>query len=94
MLVWRQGHIQDFLHELIRHEGLGEHRRCATCVTCREDIHIPPSLSSTEDILNTTSGPIRCQDCHGDFVECATCCLKRHELLPLHRTQVSNYSDA
>ncbi|KZP27106.1 hypothetical protein FIBSPDRAFT_712253, partial [Athelia psychrophila] len=28
-----------------------------------------------------------CQDCHGDFVECATCCLKRHELLPLHRTQ-------
>lgn len=89
MLIWRQGHIQEFLHELLRHEGLGEHRHSAVCATCHEHIPIPPPSTSTEDLSDTTSWLIRCQDCHGDFVECVTCCLKRHMELPLHRTQVS-----
>lgn len=89
MLIWRQGHIQEFLQEMLRHEGLGEHRHGATCATCREAIPIPPPSTTTEHPSDAASELIRCQDCHGDCVECISCCLKRHKGLPLHRTQVS-----
>lgn len=80
MLIWRQNHIQEFLQEMLRNEGLGEHRHGATCATCREPIRIPE--------VDSDPGLIRCQDCHGDFVECVPCCLGRHINLPLHRPQV------
>lgn len=86
MLAWRQGHITEFLREMLRHDGLGEHRHSATCATCREPIGIPSQ--SNEVLPDTISGLTRCQDCCGDCIECAPCCLQRHARLPLHRTEV------
>ena len=84
MLIWRTNHITEFLHELIRLDGLGEHQHGPTCSTCLKSIPIP----SPSTPAGTTTGLLRCQDCHGDCVECVSCCLKRHARLPLHRTQV------
>ncbi|KAF7968026.1 hypothetical protein HWV62_32158 [Athelia sp. TMB] len=49
MLIWRQGHITEFLHELIRHEGLREHRHGAVCATCRKPVPIPQPRSPGDE---------------------------------------------
>lgn len=80
------GHVQDdpmqtfrqvkqqFLDEMLRHEGLGldmHDPRCASCDTTFDD----------------AKGLIKCEDC-GTFLECASCCVQRHRCLPHHRIQV------
>ena len=36
----------------------------------------------------SADGVYRCEDCMGRLLECPSCCLKRHKLLPLHVIQV------
>lgn len=36
----------------------------------------------------STDGAYRCEDCMGMLLECSSCCLKRHKVLPLHVIQV------
>ncbi|KAI4517040.1 hypothetical protein K525DRAFT_211789 [Schizophyllum commune Loenen D] len=70
MGCWRP-HAADFLHELLRHEALGDdhhHPQCATCA-------LP---------LSDAASLYKCEDC-GTFLLCQQCCLERHRALPLHR---------
>lgn len=86
MAVWRKGyvHVQEFVNELMRHEGLGEHRQHPHCTGCLAvfDAPMPDTESSPTHCPRT-----RCKDCFGDFVECIDCCLKCHARLPLHSIQ-------
>lgn len=62
------------LDEMLRHEGLGE--RSQNELSCEE--------CGTEDDL------LRCADSHcvGAPFLCASCMVRQHERLPLHRIQV------
>lgn len=77
MLVWTSGgHDEEFLYELLRHEGRGDNTHQHTCSGCQ----IP---------FGEAGGRmIQCRDCFGGALECIDCCLKRHAQLPLHRIQV------
>jgi hypothetical protein len=82
MLSWKE-HTTEFLQELIRHEGLTS----ATCYTCHGTFN--PVFSSTDPVQHDPpAGLIRCKDCHGGFIECVPCAIKRHKDLPLHSLQV------
>ncbi|KAL1724763.1 hypothetical protein EV714DRAFT_222510 [Schizophyllum commune] len=70
--VWRQ-YKQMFLEELLRHEGLASDLRHPACSSC-------------DATPEGGSGLIKCDDC-GVFLECATCCVRRHGHLPHHRIQ-------
>jgi hypothetical protein len=87
MKVWRD-HVQEFLHEMLRHEGLGGDQHDPKCFTCG-------SKFSHRDMPNATSADSMhsritcCKDCFGQQLECGECCLERHQRLPLHVIQVS-----
>ncbi|KAJ7492940.1 hypothetical protein B0H11DRAFT_2228263 [Mycena galericulata] len=59
-----------FADQLVRHDGLGDDFCAPRCAVC--------SLSYT-----ATTRLFKCRDC-GQFLQCKTCCLSRHELTPLH----------
>ncbi|KAF9001427.1 hypothetical protein BDZ89DRAFT_968328, partial [Hymenopellis radicata] len=63
-----------FLEETIRRHGLGNATRNPRCSSCNIQ------MEECEELF-------RCQSC-GDFLECETCCLKRHERAPVHAIQV------
>ncbi|KAF9001842.1 hypothetical protein BDZ89DRAFT_968153, partial [Hymenopellis radicata] len=75
MEEWRPW-IPAFLEETLRRHGLGNATRNPTCSSC--DIRL--NVGECEELF-------RCQSC-GDFLECRTCCLKRHERAPVHAIQV------
>ncbi|KAL1751670.1 hypothetical protein FB107DRAFT_221498 [Schizophyllum commune] len=64
---------QQFLDEMLRHEGLGS------------DMH-DPCCASCDAIFDDAKGLIKCEDC-GVFLECASCCVQRHRCLPHHHIQ-------
>lgn len=78
MSLWRNGHIQEFMREIVRHEGLGEHRQHPRCSGCSAGFDNPEGPSPS------TIPRVRCRDCFGEFVECVSCSLHRHARLPLH----------
>jgi hypothetical protein len=86
MHIWSKDHKDEFLRELLRHEGLGENWRNPTCGTCHQSL-MPPS-----DLDPHTRNPriIRCRDCFGGLQECIDCCLQRHARLPLHVLDVNS----
>lgn len=85
--IWADDHIDEFLHEMLRKEGLGPHRGRAQCGTCKAALTIPPTCHDYPP--SPPPAPLlRCRDCFGDCVECLDCCLHRHARLPLHCTEV------
>ncbi|TRM57974.1 hypothetical protein BD626DRAFT_411071, partial [Schizophyllum amplum] len=70
MSCWRPL-AQKFLHELLRHEGLGSSHGHIACAVCKST-------------LLDGDSPFKCEDC-GVFLQCRTCCLDRHATAPLHR---------
>jgi hypothetical protein len=85
MFSWKE-YTNEFLQVLLRHEGLPS----ATCATCHNAPIYPPGLMEATSRTHQPTGPylIRCQDCHGGFVECVSCSTTRHANLPLHNLQV------
>ncbi|KAJ7817577.1 hypothetical protein B0H13DRAFT_1662585 [Mycena leptocephala] len=73
MAQWR-GMKQFFLDEAIRRDGLGDNMHSPECALCAKELGA--SVPETPRFF-------RCQDC-GDFLQCQSCCVKRHELSPLH----------
>lgn len=76
MNTWRPS-MSGFLDELLRHEGLEDNRNNPKCGTC--------------GVFYAKESPVRllrCRDCI-HYLECAGCCLKRHQAMPLHLVQVS-----
>ncbi|TRM57177.1 hypothetical protein BD626DRAFT_412511 [Schizophyllum amplum] len=69
MSCWRPLE-QKYLHELLRHEGLGSSHDHVLCATCKSS---PP----TGEYL------FKCEDC-GVFLQCRSCCLARHTTAALH----------
>lgn len=84
-MVWRR-HDQEFLEELLRHEGLGSDT--PSCCSCSAGSESRPSTPELENDREGPSAFIRCQDCCAGFVECTNCCLTRHQHLPFHRIEV------
>lgn len=83
MLIWRRGHLTEFLREFLRKEGLGIHRHGPVCASCKQSILLPnPATSNPPPAVLT-----RCRDCFGECVECSECCVARHGRIPLHRTE-------
>jgi hypothetical protein len=78
MAQWR-GMKQFFLDEAIRRDGLGDNMHSPECALCAKELGA--SVPETPRFF-------RCQDC-GDFLQCQSCCVKRHELSPLHLLKVS-----
>ncbi|KAL1698752.1 hypothetical protein EV121DRAFT_217647 [Schizophyllum commune] len=70
MKCWRP-YDQNFLHEILRHEGLGNDHDDAKCASCK-------AIPSPDTSL------YKCEDC-GVFVLCGGCCLNKHQHLPMHR---------
>ncbi|KAJ7429660.1 hypothetical protein B0H11DRAFT_2265147 [Mycena galericulata] len=66
---------QTFMDALIWHDGLGDHDRPSLrCALCSAEYG--PSSSPECRIF-------KCRPC-GEFMQCKTCCLSRHERTPLH----------
>lgn len=72
-----EGYREEYLHEFLRHEGLGEVWRSGQCQSCGE-----PLFSELGEAF-------KCEECFGCLLECHACCLKRHKRLPLHFIKVS-----
>ncbi|KAJ7884955.1 hypothetical protein B0H13DRAFT_2235322 [Mycena leptocephala] len=70
MNAWR-GQEQQFLNELLRHEGL--HDASDNCPCCDKP-------------FERSAHQFRCVHC-GEFSQCHECILERHALFPLHRVQ-------
>lgn len=83
MLVWKRGHVTEFLRESLRRDGLGSHRHGPVCSTCLQAI--PPRDTQPANTLQIFL--TRCRNCFGDCVECSACCVARHSRMPLHRTE-------
>jgi hypothetical protein len=74
----RLGYREEYILEDLRHEGLGDFQDVPHCPTCADSR--PPGEARA---------PIyRCKECFGQLMECAHCCLERHQRLPLHVIQV------
>lgn len=76
MKEWSGHYIQEYLDELIRLEGRGDANKLSRCPSCK-----PTQIDADEPIY-------RCDDCAGSLMECQTCCVSRHERLPLHIVKV------
>jgi hypothetical protein len=87
MRVWSKDHKDEFLRELLQHEGLGENWRNPTCGTCHQSLI--PSPNPTLDPPTQNPCIIHCQDCFGGLQECVDCCLRCHARLPLHVLDVN-----
>jgi hypothetical protein len=73
MAQWR-GEKQFFLDETMRRHGLGDSTSSPECTLCDK------TMGPGERIL-------RCTEC-GEFLQCQTCCIARHQLSPLHFLKV------
>ena len=67
------GYREEYLLEMLRLEGRGDVSAEMECMSC----------------ASTNPGVYRCEDCLGRLLECSTCCVFCHRLLPLHIIQVS-----
>ena len=65
-------------------EGLRDALPDLSCTSCSA-AYVPPSTSGAYD--PTLTRIFCCWSC-GDFNECLDCCVKRHELMPLHVLEV------
>ena len=64
---------ESFLNELLRLDGLrGRAEKCESCARDGVDAR----------------GVVRCNDCSGDELFCAECCVDEHLTLPFHRIEV------
>ncbi|KAF7965199.1 hypothetical protein HWV62_45095 [Athelia sp. TMB] len=45
MLLWKRGHVNEYLHKFLRQDGLGEHRHTPVCENCKKRIPIPAADS-------------------------------------------------
>ncbi|KAJ7716210.1 hypothetical protein B0H16DRAFT_1801736 [Mycena metata] len=75
MALWRRL-IQSFLDEFARRHGLADAFDEVACPSCN-------------NAYTRQSRRFRCADC-GPSVQCLTCVLQRHSLLPLHRVKEWN----
>lgn len=75
---------EPFIAESLRLHGLGYStydRKCSTC-------HTKLVTNSEAHSLHVDAIPLyRCRRC-GQFAECASCCIRRHQQSPLHRIEV------
>lgn len=87
MRLWRD-HAQEFLNEMIRHEGLRNNcsRREPQCVECGVKFSFDDGL---DEGRLPSQRVMRCRDCFHSPILCGSCCLRVHERLPLHVIQVS-----
>lgn len=72
MQQWTE-HRDEFLDALLWLDGRGDSLSALGCPIC-----VSPGVSGT----------FRCDECFGHDLVCQTCCLQRHQLLPLHRIKV------
>lgn len=87
MRLWRD-HAQEFLNEMIRHEGLRNNcsRREPQCVECGVKFSFDDGL---DEGRLPSQRVMQCRDCFHSPILCGSCCLRVHERLPLHVIQVS-----
>ncbi|KAI4517304.1 hypothetical protein K525DRAFT_153413, partial [Schizophyllum commune Loenen D] len=78
--TWQEFSQQAFLNEMMWGEGLRDALPDLSCTSCSA-AYVPPSTSGAYD--PTLTRIFCCWSC-GDFNECLDCCVKRHELMPLH----------
>ncbi|KAF7972629.1 hypothetical protein HWV62_17380 [Athelia sp. TMB] len=83
MRIWKQDHVNEFLSEFLRRDGLGGHHQIPVCASCKKTIPMPDPLATVPPRTVLT----RCRDCYGDCVECSRCSVLRHSRMPLHRTE-------
>ncbi|KAF8993816.1 hypothetical protein BDZ89DRAFT_972653, partial [Hymenopellis radicata] len=77
MLHWvADGRPQEFLEELVRHEGPGTVGP-TSCISCH-DSRLAVSTAANEGIF-------RCEECWGVGSECLDCLLRGHRRNPLHK---------
>lgn len=68
--------LDTYLHEMMRHEGLGDNTSPGMCTNCR-----------TETV--TRLATVRCKECFDRRLYCHTCIVSAHKRMPLHRIEVS-----
>ncbi|KAJ7164597.1 hypothetical protein C8R43DRAFT_1122474 [Mycena crocata] len=73
MAKWREMK-QFFLDETVRRDGLGDSMHDPKCSLCHKAVG--PDAPDAPRFF-------RCRDC-GDFLQCKTCCVERHQPSPLH----------
>jgi hypothetical protein len=76
-LVWKERHRTEYLDEFIRWEGQGDFRRERVCPDC-----------VARGVASPGTPDHRCSDCCLPDLVCASCCVRRHRCLPLHRIEV------
>ncbi|KAG5223526.1 CxC2 domain-containing protein [Salix suchowensis] len=69
--------LDTYLHEMMRHEGLGDNTSPGMCTNCR-----------TETV--TRLATVRCKECFDRRLYCHTCIVSAHERMPLHRIEEWN----
>ena len=99
-MTWKK-HVNDFLRELLRLEGRGDHADQNQCqgyyilsAQTRKDRNFQDrcvyNLSSID--LSRQSEPLkplyRCRDCFSEILVCATCLVAKHAYDPFHRVEV------
>ncbi|TRM63043.1 hypothetical protein BD626DRAFT_403449, partial [Schizophyllum amplum] len=82
MRTWRDFSQQQYLNEMMWGEGLRGSGSATSCFTCGASFS-SADQSTTDADMAERARILCCWDC-GDFNECVTCCLSRHECMPLH----------
>ncbi|KAJ7184784.1 hypothetical protein C8R46DRAFT_1026640 [Mycena filopes] len=76
MAQWRR-EKQLFLDETLRREGLGDSAVAPECGLCEK---------AMRPLGQEPQRMFRCSTC-GEFIQCLSCCLSRHQMSPLHRLE-------
>ncbi|PPQ80537.1 hypothetical protein CVT24_002657 [Panaeolus cyanescens] len=73
---WKANQRQQYMDELLRHEGPIDPKRLLKCADCECDFD------------ETKSSPLRCMDCSDGYaLRCKDCVLALHDNLPFHRIE-------
>ncbi|KAJ7817081.1 hypothetical protein B0H13DRAFT_2242339 [Mycena leptocephala] len=78
---WKERYRYNWLNEILRAEGRGDHVAHTKCV-CRH----PDCKSGVAEA--------RCKDCHGCELLAKECMVREHERNPLHRVEIWNKDEA
>lgn len=73
---WKDQKREEYLQEIIRHDGRGEWGSASGCPDC----HVRGE--------HGISAQYRCRECFLDDLVCKGCCLRRHKQHPLHIIEV------
>lgn len=82
-------HADEWIQELLLHEGLGPYYNTSECPICREEWNVRSGASQDNHVGRNGEGVFQCEDCDGGQLACGKCMLESHQQLPLHRLKVS-----